>query len=97
MVNRYGYTWQIAVLSGGGKDINNDPIPQDKEWTNFKCDAQPATGRYIVGQNGDKIEISYQVWAMPNQGITLSRGGLVKDHEGVERIILQSEYNTFSV
>jgi len=95
---RYGYTWSIATLSGAsGQDANNDPIQPTKTWKTFLCDAQPSTGRYTVGQNGDKIAIAYQVFAMPNQGITLSRGGLIKDHEGIERTILSLEYNTFSV
>ena len=94
---RFGYIWSIATLSGGGTDANNDPIPYVKTWTTFKCDAQPSTGRYTISPSLDQIEIAYQVWAMPNQGITLTRGGLVKDHDGIERIILSCEYNTFSV
>lgn len=94
---RYGYIWSVATLSGGGVDVNNDSIQQSKTWKTFKCDAQPSTGSYTVGQNGDKIEIAYQCWAMPNQGVILTRGGLVKDHDGIERIILSCEYNTFSV
>lgn len=99
MVNRFGYTWSIATITGGGIDENNDPIPATKTWKDFKCDAQPSIGgnAYVVSQTGDKITISYQVWAMPNQGVTLTRNGLVKDHEGIERIILQTEFNTFSV
>ena len=94
---RYGYIWSIATLSGGGTDANTDPIQQTKTWKTFLCDAQPSTGRYMVNQNGDKIEIAYLVFAMPNQGIILKRGGLVKDHEGIERTILSLEYNTFTV
>lgn len=94
---RFGYTWGIATLSGGGTDQNNDPIQQTKTWKAFKCDAQPQTGRYMVSQNGDRIDINYLVFAMPNSGIILTRGGLVKDHEGIERTIVSLEYNAFTV
>src|SRR5665648_1029767 len=94
---RFGNIWNIATLSGGGVDDNNDPIPGTIDWKPFKCDAQPSDGYYAAGKDGDQINLSYRVWVMPNQGIILKRGGLVRDHDGIERIILQPEYNTFSV
>ena len=97
---RYGFTWHLQTLSGGGVDSNNDPIAQTVTWTPFICDAQLASagsGFFTVGGSGDKILIAYAVWVAPGQGLNFSKGAIVKDHNNVERIILENEYNYFSV
>ena len=92
---RYGFTWYLQTLTGGGVDANNDPIAQIATWVPFKCDAQLQSGRFIVGGSGDKINITYAVYV--GQELTFSKGVNVKDHNGVERSILGTEYNFFIV
>jgi hypothetical protein len=97
MVTRYGFTWYLLSLTGGGVDANNDPIAQTAIWTPFLCDAQLASGRFVVGATGDQITLTYSVFFAPGQGLTFVKGGTVKDHHDVERIILESEFNYLSV
>ena len=94
---RYGFTWYLQNLTEGGVDANNDPIAQIANWTPFICDAQLQSGRFTVSGSGDKINITYAVYVSPGQGLTFLKGGNVKDHNGVERIILATEYNYFMV
>lgn len=94
---RFGFNWHLLSLSGGGVDANKDPIAQTATWTPFICDAQTASGRFIVGANGDQINISYAVFAAPGQGVSFVKGGTVKDHLGTERTILETEYNYLAV
>lgn len=94
---RYGFTWHLQTLSGGGVDANNDPIPQTQDWTPFTCDAQGQTGRFTLSGTGDQISISYIVYYALGQGLTFEKGANVRDHKGVERVILESEYNYFTV
>ena len=97
---RYGFTWHLQTLSGGGVDSNNDPVAQTETWTPFICDAQLASagsGFFTVGGSGDKILIAYVVWVAPGQGLTFQKGANVRDHNGTTRIILENEYNYFSV
>lgn len=98
MVNRFGFTWYLQSLSGGGGvDANNDPIDPISTWTPFKCDAQSQSGRFVVGATGDQINLTYSVFVAPGQGLTFSKGSTVKDHHGVERKVLESEFNYLSV
>jgi len=94
---RYGFTWSLQTLTGGGVDLNNDPIAKTIGWIPFICDAQLQTGRFIVSGSGDKINITYAVYVAPQQGLTFLKGVNVKDHNGVERIISGTEYNYFTV
>jgi len=94
---RYGFTWYLQTLTGGGVDANNDPIAQTVDWIPFVCDAQLQTGRFVVSGLGDKINITYAVYVAPGQELTFLKGVNVKDHNGVERIILGTEYNYFMV
>ena len=94
---RFGFTWYLQSLTGGGVDANNDPIAQTATWTPFKCDAQSQSGRFIVSATGDQINLTYSVFYAPGQGLTFLNGGTVKDHHGVERKVLESEFNYLSV
>ena len=94
---RFGFTWYLQSLSGGGLDANYDPIPQTAIWTPFKCDAQLASGRFVLGATGDQINLTYSVFFAPGQGLTFLKGATVRDHHGVERIVLESEFNYLSV
>lgn len=93
---RYGFTWNLQTLTGGGVDANNDPIPQIATWTPFICDAQLQTGRFVVNGLGDKINITYSVYVSDKE-LTFLKGATVKDHNNVERVILGTEYNYFMV
>jgi hypothetical protein len=94
---RFGFNWFLLSLSAGGLDANNDPIAQVATWIPFVCDAQSASGRFIVGNNGDQINISYAVFVAPGQNVSFVKGGTVRDHLGTERIILETEYNYLTV
>ena len=94
---RYGFIWHLQTLTGGGVDANNDPIAPTESWTPFICDAQSGSGNFSVSSTGDKINISYLVYYALGQGLTFKKGARVNDHNGIERIILESEYNYFTV
>lgn len=94
---RYPFTWHLQILTGGGLDANNDPVAQTKTWTPFTCDAQGSTGRFAVGGSGDTIAVSYLVFYALGQGLTFKAGANVRDHNGIERVILESEYNYITV
>ena len=89
MVSRYGYTCEYLTFSGGGTDANGDPIAVMETWTPFKCDVQTSSGRFVVGDNGDNIPVTYLLFTNVNTGVV--KGGKVRNG-GVEYTILQ-EHN----
>ena len=92
MVNRYGYTWEYLTTSGGGFDDDGNPIAATETWTSFECDVQTSSGRYVVGPNGDNINVSYSVFTSVNTG--LKKGDKVRDPDGIEYSVLQyHDYN----
>lgn len=93
MVKRFGFTWSFLSLTLNAKDLNNDPVAPTESWLPFKCDAQLQTGRFIAGSTGDQISVTYSAFVAPNSGMNFSIGGMIKDHNGIERKILGFEFN----
>ena len=85
MVNRYSYIWDYLTTTGGGEDADGNPIAAIETWVPFECDVQTSAGRFIVGPNGDNINITYSIFTK------IDTLGAVKlrDTDGVEYVVLQ--------
>jgi len=91
MVKRYGYTLEYLTTSGGGEDANGNPIAPTKVWTPFKCDVQTSSGRFVAGDTGDNIPVTYSIFTNINTGVV--KGGKVRNGS-VEYTVLQAHnYN----
>lgn len=80
MVNRYGYEWEYLAVTGTLIDTNRNPVAGTETWTKFQCDVQTSSGRFVAGQNGDKINVSYLLFT--NVATGLVKGGKVRDESG---------------
>ena len=87
MVNRYGYKWEYLTTSGGGEDENGDPIAATEVWTEFECDVQTSSGRFVTGDTGDNIPVTYSLFTKVNTGVV--KGGKVRDEKMKEYTVLQ--------
>ena len=87
MVNRYGYTWEYLTLTSGGEDADGNPISGTETWTEFECDVQTSSGRFVVGANGDNINVTYSLFTKIDTGVV--KGSKVRDENGVEYVVLQ--------
>lgn len=97
MVKRYGYTWEYLTVSGGGKDNDGNPIEPTESWTPFQCDEQAETSRFVVGQNGDNIPVSYSLYTNVNTGLV--KGAKVKNSRTGEifTVLQIHPYQTFEI
>jgi hypothetical protein len=89
MVDRYGYNWEFLTVTGGGEDVDGNPIAGTKTWTDFACDVQTGVGGggFVTNENGDKISVTYSLFTKVDTG--LIRGGKVRDENGIEYTVLQ--------
>jgi hypothetical protein len=87
MVERYGYTWNYLSVVSGGNDPDGNPIAGAETWTPFECDVQTGSEKFVAGDNGDRIPVSYSIFTKVNTGLV--RGGKVKDENGVTYTVLQ--------
>jgi len=87
MVERYGYTWEFLAVTSGGEDADGNPIAGAETWTEFECDVQTSSGRFVTDDNGDKISVTYSLFTKVETGLV--RGGKVRDENGIEYTVLQ--------
>ena len=85
MVNRYGYLWDYLTTTGGGEDVDGNPIAAVETWTQFECDVQTSAGRFIVGPNGDNINVTYSIFTKVDTLVSTK----LRDDKGVEHTVLQ--------
>lgn len=90
MVERYGYIWEYLTTTGGGIDANGDPIAASEVWTEFECDIQTSSGRFVAGTNGDNIPVTYSIFTPVNTGII--RGGKVRNGIVVYTVLQVHDY-----
>lgn len=77
-MNRYSYTVQLGVFSGGSTDINGNPVIGTTTWTDFDADIQTKSGAMTLDQNQNQIKVDYSIFVNPNTNLTFSRNQLVK-------------------
>ena len=94
MVNRYGYNWEYLTLTGGGDDSDGNPIAATQTWTSFECDVQTASGRFVAGETGDNISVTYSIYTKVETN--LIRGGKVRDENDKEYTVLQAHNYTLN-
>lgn len=85
---RYSYIWDYLTTTGGGEDVDGNPIAATQTWVPFECDVQTSAGRFIVGPNGDNINVTYSIFTEIN---TLGAVKL-RDDKGVEYVVLQNHF-----
>lgn len=88
MVNRYGYNWEYLTETGGGETTDGDPIAATQTWTEFSCDVQTSSGRFVANENGDNISVTYSIFTKVNTNLV--RGGKVRDENGKVYTVLQA-------
>jgi len=91
MVNRYGYKWEYLTTSGGGEDENGDPIAATEVWTEFECDVQTSSGRFVSVDTGDNIPVTYSLFTKVNTGVV--KGGKVRSGSVEYTVLQEHNYN----
>ena len=91
MVKRYGYNWEYLTTSDGGEDENGNPIAATEVWTEFECDVQTSSGRFVAGDTGDNIPITYSLFTKVDTGVV--KGGKVRSGSVEYTVLQEHNYN----
>lgn len=83
-MTQYPYTLEVLYLTGGGKDVNGNPIPPIENWVALtRCRDEDGKSKVITTPDGVQHQFAFLV-QMPQGVEPLKSGAKVRVKEGNE-------------